>query len=405
MLRARRFVRSRVALTALILGGGALTGLLVGGLGEAQDQQSPPVFAGAPSFADVVEQVNPAVVKVVVAMRATPVAATAPWSDFPFEDFFGGFGLPEGWQAVPAPEPRQGEGSGFIVDPAGYIATNYHVVADASEVIVTLASGERLEATVVGTDALTDLALIRIDSGGNLPAIRFGDSDRARIGEWVLAIGNPFGLGGSVTAGIISARGRAISGRYDDYLQIDAAINTGNSGGPIFNAAGEVIGINTAIFSPTGGNVGIGFAIPSNQARQVLDELRENGSVRRGWLGITMAAEEQAGAADGIVVDSVEADGPAAMAGLMGGDVVTRFDGQAVDSNRTLAGLVGSRDAGDEVEIEILRDGERRELTAELGLLDESRLRASAAPPEPRTERFYFRSPEPGRRQERFYRR
>jgi serine protease Do len=364
---------------AVAIGTLALAGILIAGPDEARGQQGNQAtsFAGPPSFADVVEQVSPAVVTVAVTMQPVAYqtsAGVSPFSGTPFEDFFGGFGVPD--QRV-MPLPRKGEGSGFIIDGDGYIATNNHVVEGATEVTVTLANGEQLEARVVGTDPRTDLALIKVDEGHDLPALALGDSDHARIGDWVLAIGNPFGLGGTATAGIISARGRDIqAGYYDDFLQIDAAINSGNSGGPVFNAAGEVIGINTAIYSPTGGSVGIGFAIPSNQARNVLAELREDGQVNRGWLGISMVPDE-ADQSDGVVVDGVLVNGPADAAGLRRGDVITRFNGQDVSSTRTLARLVGALDAGDKVEIEIMRDGDRQSLTARLEELDEARLQAA----------------------------
>jgi serine protease Do len=374
---------------ALILCGAGALGLFVAGLGAAQDRQNQS-FAGPPSFADVVEQVNPAVVTVAVTMDAVAwqtATGSAPFAGTPFEDFFGNFGFSDPRQMPQMPQPRQGEGSGFIIDPAGYIATNNHVVEGATAVTVTLSTGEELPATVVGTDPRTDLALIKIENGRNLPALRFGDSNRARIGDWVLAIGNPFGLGGTATAGIISARSRDIhSGPYDDYLQIDAAINSGNSGGPVFNAAGEVIGINTAIFSPTGGSVGIGFAIPSNLAHNVLDELREDGAVSRGWLGVGIEAVEK-GASGGARITSVQPNGPAEAAGLVSGDIVTRFNGEAIDSPKALSWLVGSLDAGDRVAIEVLRDGDRRELKAELGTLDEAQLQAAVpAAPGPRMQ-------------------
>ena len=379
-MRSVSVARSRAGWAALAFGAGALAVYLLGGLGAAQGQSGPaaPQFADRPTFADVFEQVNPAVVTVSVTMQSvgwTGPAQISPWAGTPFEEYLGR--LP--YQGFVMPQPVQGVGSGFVIDPDGYIATNYHVVEDASAVTVTLASGEELEARVVGTDPRTDLALIKVESGRDLPVVRFGDSERTRVGEWVLAIGNPFGLGGTATAGIVSARGRDIhAAAYDDFLQIDAAINSGNSGGPVFNAAGEVIGINTAIFSPSGGSVGIGFAIPSAQAEDVLMDLRENGVVSRGWLGIAMLPDEQAGDVDGVVVQAVTAGGPAESAGLMQGDVVTRFAGQAVDSTRTLARLVGTRNAGDEVAIQVQRDGEVRELAVELGQLDEAALQAAA---------------------------
>ena len=378
MLRIGRIVHSRSGWMALVLCGGATLGLLVAGLGAAQDRQEQS-FAGPPTFADVFEQVNPAVVTVAVTMEAVAWqtgSGSSPFAGTPFEDFFGNFGQSDPRQM---PQPRRGEGSGFIIDPAGYIATNYHVVDGASQLTVTLASGEELPATVVGTDPRTDLALIKVETGRNLPALRFGDSDRARIGDWVLAIGNPFGLGGTATAGIVSARSRDIqSGPYDDFLQIDAAINSGNSGGPVFNAAGDVIGINTAIFSPSGGSVGIGFAIPSNLAQDVLEDLRENGEVSRGWLGVGIEAVDQS-ESGGARITTIQPGGPAEAAGIMAGDIVMQFNGQAVDSPKTLSRLVGSLDAGADVAVEVLRDGSRRELKAELGKLDDAELQAAAA--------------------------
>jgi serine protease Do len=372
--------RSRAIWAALIVGVGALTGCFIGDSGEAQGQQSAaaPQFADRPSFADVFEQVNPAVVTVSVTMQSVAWQGSGggnPWAGTPFEDFFSR--LPN--QGFQMPQPRQGVGSGFIIDPNGYIATNNHVVTDASALTVTLASGEELEATVVGTDPRTDLALIKVESDEPLPALRFGDSDATRVGDWVLAIGNPFGLGGTATAGIVSARGRDIgAGLYDDFLQIDAAINSGNSGGPVFNASGEVIGVNTAIVSPSGGSVGIGFAIPSAQAENVLMDLRDNGTVSRTWLGVAMQQIPVAGDVEGVVVEEVMVGGPAAAAGLMAGDIVTSLDGEAVDSPRTLAHLVGTHDVGEQVAIEVQRNGEARELTVTLGETNDATLQASS---------------------------
>jgi serine protease Do len=367
-------------MAALLLSAAALTGLLVTGHGEAQDQ-APAAFAAPPTFADVVEQVSPAVVTVAVVKEAMAYRTSSsgnPSPGQPFDDFFRPFEGPG--NLVPVPQPTQGVGSGFVISPDGYIATNNHVVEGASGLKVILASGEELAAEVVGRDSRSDLALIKVEHDEPLPALRFGDSDRTRVGDWVLAIGNPFGLGGSATAGIVSARGRNINadyaGLYDDFLQIDAAINSGNSGGPVFNPAGEVIGINTAIFSPTGGNVGIGFAIPANQAEAVLTEIREQGGVSRGWLGISMLPLEEDDKR--VVVESVETGGPAAAAGIEPGDVITHFNGTAVNSSRALAMQVGELDRGDEVEIDVLRDGEPASLTARLGMRDEASLRAAA---------------------------
>jgi serine protease Do len=407
----RSSTTKRTALVAVAVGG-ALIGLLVAGLGAAQDGQStaPVSFAGPPSFADVIEQVSPAVVNIAVTkqpIRLSSGQGGTPFAGAPFEEFFEqfGFGGPQG--RMPAPAPQRGEGSGFIIDADGYIATNNHVVDGASEVVVRLKSGEELAARVVGTDERTDLALLKVEDRRNLPVLNLGDSDQSRVGDWVLAIGNPFGLGGSATAGIISARGRDIqSGPYDDFLQIDAPINAGNSGGPVFNARGEVIGINTAIFSPNGGNIGIGFAIPSNQARSILNELREGGIVSRGWLGVEIQSVERAtggnslpngpiAAPVGARIARVVANGPAESAGLQSGDIITRFDGQTIDTARSLSRLVGNLDAGSEVSVEYQRDGQLRETTTVLGALDESEMRAFVEPIEPA---------DPGQRGYQYYR-
>jgi serine protease Do len=272
------------------------------------------------------------------------------------------------------PERRaEGQGSGFIVDASGYVVTNNHVVDGAERILVTLQDGRQLDATLIGTDPKTDLALIKVDESG-LPHVEFGDSSTARVGDWVVAIGNPFGLGGTATAGIISARGRDIqSGPYDDYLQIDAPINQGNSGGPVFNARGDVIGVNTAIYSPTGGNVGIGFAIPANQAQKVIAELREDGVVERGWLGVQIQDMDEA-LAESLGLDGTEGalvaevlDGPAQRGGIQAGDVITRFDGQAIDSARALSTTVADADPSKTVNVTVWRNGENRELSVQLG--------------------------------------
>lgn len=378
-----------LALIAAVIAAGSL---LAAGHSHAQDRS--PVSASQPaSFADVVERVSGAVVNIAVSKTATTmptsgVPGRSPRGSSPFDEFFGRyFDVPDG-RGFPMVPKQQGEGSGFIVDTEGFIATNYHVVDGAEEIVVTLPSGEKLDAHLVGQDSRTDLALIKVDAPSALAALEFGDSDSARVGDWVLAIGNPFGLGGTATAGIISARGRDIqSGPYDDYLQIDAPINSGNSGGPVFNTAGQVIGINTAIFSPNGGNIGIGFAIPSNQARDVIAELKEHGSLRRGWLGVEIQTIDEAlvsalslDESAGVLVTQVVPDGPADRAGLAAGDVVTRFESERVDSARTLGRLVGSRRAGDRVELRFLRDGSAHELRVELGEFDEPERVASYRP-------------------------
>ncbi|HJR70092.1 MAG TPA: DegQ family serine endoprotease [Gammaproteobacteria bacterium] len=350
------------------------------------------------SFADVIEDVSPAVVNITVSKveTASPTVFQFPPGQFPpemrgrespFDDFFRFFGGENGR----VPQRRsEGQGSGFIVDASGYIVTNNHVAGDAEEITVTLHDGRKFDATLVGRDARTDLALIKIDAGG-LPSVAFGDSDTARVGDWVVAIGNPFGLGGTATAGIISARGRdvgLVDNDANDYLQLDAPINFGNSGGPVFNTAGQVVGVNTAIFSPNGGNVGIGFAIPANQVKEIVAELRENGSIERGWLGVQIQNIDE-DLADSLGLDStrgalvteVVADSPAARGGVQAGDVVTRFNGQEVDSTRTLSRSVASAPPNQPARLTVWRDNRSRELTVELGELQESEAIASSVAP------------------------
>ena len=258
-----------------------------------------------------------------------------------------------------------GQGSGFIIDRAGYVVTNNHVVGEADTVKVELADGRELPAKVVGTDPKTDIALLKIDAGGDLPTVKFGDSDHLRVGEWVLAMGNPFGLGGTATSGIVSARGRQIgAGPYDDFIQTDASINPGNSGGPLFNTDGEVVGVNTAIFSPSGGNIGIGFAVPSALVQGVVAQLQQNGRVERGWLGVSMqkldaelAAALSIKDAKGTLIGGVERDGPAAKAGLQPGDVVTAVGERPVTQPRDLAEAVAAVKPGGSVTLHLLRDG------------------------------------------------
>lgn len=350
---------------------------------ERLTAQQAPALEGAPrSFADIVEEVRPAVVNIMVTkVQEQPSFGQLP-GNTPFDEFFDRFFGPGQRPDMPRQRQRrqQGVGSGFIIDSEGYIVTNYHVVSNAEEITATLDSGEELTAEIVGTDEATDLALLKVSSEESLPFLRFGDSDEARVGDWVLAIGNPFALGGTATAGIISARGRNItSGPYEDYLQIDAPINTGNSGGPVFNTSGEVIGVNTAILSPSGGNVGIGFAIPANQAASVITQLRESGNVTRGWLGVQIQSLDEDLAAsygvepdEGVLIAEVFDDGPAAEAGLQSGDLITSFAGQSVDSARALSRVVAEHQPGERVEVAVLRRGEAREVEVELGTRSEA---------------------------------
>ncbi len=338
------------------------------------------VAPGQASFADVIEDVSPAVVNITV----SKVDAAAPTvfqfsqpprgQQLPFDDFFERFFDGPGGER---PQRRsEGQGSGFIVDASGYVVTNNHVAGDADEITVILQDGRKFDGALVGRDPRTDLALVKIDASG-LPFVAFGDSDSARVGDWVVAIGNPFGLGGTATAGIISARGRDIrlsSDDYGDYLQLDAPINFGNSGGPVFNTAGQVVGVNTAIFSPNGGNIGIGFAIPANQAKEIIADLKENGTVERGWLGVQIQSLDEDLAdslglsnARGALVAEVVGDSPAAKGGVQAGDVITRFDGTEVESSRTLSRMVASAEPNRSATVTVWRDGRTRELNVELG--------------------------------------
>jgi serine protease Do len=381
-------------LAAIVFGATALWGVGPApstGASPSVDQVVAGKPAGAPaSFAEIVEAVQPAVVNIAVAggsPRGTPGGETPPGVPFDnFEDFLekffdrdfsGRFGAPD----VPM-EPRserrpqfRGMGSGFIVAPEGYVVTNQHVVKNASEITVTLHDGKKLAAELVGIDEKTDLALLKMDSKESLPYARFGDSEATRVGDWVVAIGNPFGLGGSATAGIVSARGRDIqSGPFDDFFQIDAPINQGNSGGPLFNLSGEVIGINTAIYSPNGGNVGIGFAIPSNLAEGVIHQLRASGRVERGFVGVTIQPVDEEIAeslglesATGALVASVVPGGPAARAGIEAGDVIVAVDGEDIAQVKELTRRIAAMAPDASAEIVVLRNGERKELDVRIG--------------------------------------
>jgi serine protease Do len=270
---------------------------------------------------------------------------------------------------------RHALGSGFIVDPAGYIVTNNHVVDGATKIMVTLDDGSIFPAKVIGRDAKTDVALLKIDAGKQLPAVGFGQSAQARVGDWVIAVGNPFGLGGSVTAGIISAHGRNLdAGPYDNFLQIDAPINPGNSGGPLFDQSGHVIGIDTAIYSPNGGSVGIGFAIPSNLAKNVEKQLREHGKVDRGWLGVQIqqitpeiASSIGLKSDHGAIVADVTANSPAAKAGVKQGDVIVKYNGHDIDKLHDLPVLVADTPINSKVDVTVWRDGKEQDLHANVG--------------------------------------
>ena len=344
---------------------------------------------GAPaSFADLAERLSPAVVNV----SSTPKQAEhedGPQLEIPqfpegspFQDFFDEFLERHGGRGAPEESlPAASLGSGFVIDAEkGYIITNNHVVKDAEEVRVTFHDDSTMEAEVIGTDEKTDIAVLKVDTKKKLTAVDFGNSDKMRVGDWVFAIGNPFGLGGTVTAGIVSAQQRDINaGPYDDFIQTDASINRGNSGGPMFNLEGNVIGINTAIFSPSGGSVGIGFAIPSNLAKPVIKQLIEYGRTRRGWLGVkiqtvTDEIAESLGLdkAHGALVASVTKDGPAEDAKLKVGDVITEFDGKDVHEMRELPRIVAETPINETVTLKYWRDGKESKAKVKVGELEKA---------------------------------
>ena len=328
---------------------------------------------GAPeTFADLADQVSPSVVNITtsttVAGRAGPQGIVPEGS--PFEDFFREF---QDRQGPSQPRRSSALGSGFVISEDGYIVTNNHVIESADEITIEFFSGEELPAEVVGTDPNTDIALLKVESDEPLPFVPFGDSDTARVGDWVMAMGNPLGQGFSVSAGIVSARNRELSGTYDDYIQTDAAINRGNSGGPLFNMAGEVIGVNTAILSPNGGSIGIGFSMASNVVTRVVDQLQEYGETRRGWLGVRIqdVTDDVAEALDlasseGALVSDVP-EGPAAEAGMEAGDVIVSFDGKKVTDTRQLVRIVGNTTVGKTVRVVVNREGETQTLRVTLG--------------------------------------
>src|SRR5205823_137799 len=402
--KSRILSAHRLVLLAGIAGLG--TTLLIGGAGFLPQPTNSDLSAVAYAqgverpvgFANIVEKVKPAVisVRVKVSGGATMMGFEG---DSPLppnvERFFSRFGLPEGLSPEqPRTSPRErlvtGQGSGFFISADGYAVTNNHVVDKASTVEVIADDGKTYTAKVIGTDPRTDIALIKVEGRGDFPYVQLAEKS-PRIGDWVLAVGNPFGLGGTVTAGIVSARGRDIgAGPYDDFIQIDAHVNKGNSGGPTFDVDGNVIGVNTAIFSPSGGSVGIGFAIPSDTVKTVIAQLEKSGKVTRGWIGVqiqqvTPDIADSLGLknAEGALVAEPQANSPAAKAGIQSGDVITAVDGQPVKNARELAKKISSMPPGTSVKLGVWRKGEEKQLSLTLGELPNTRqARASAEPQE-----------------------
>ncbi|MCV2868237.1 Do family serine endopeptidase [Defluviimonas sp. WL0002] len=327
--------------------------------------------AAPESFADLADKVSPSVVNITTSMVVAAPTDGNPIvpEGSPFEDFFKDFGAP----GPNGPRRSNALGSGFVISEDGYIVTNNHVIDGADEIEVEFFTGKRLDAKLVGTDPKTDIALLKVESDAPLPFVSFGDSNLMRVGDWVMAMGNPLGQGFSVSAGIVSARNRELSGTYDDFIQTDAAINRGNSGGPLFNMEGEVIGVNTAILSPNGGSIGIGFSMASNVVSRVIDQLREFGETRRGWLGVriqdvTPDVAEAMGLSEakGALVSDVP-DGPAKDAGMLPGDLITSFDGADVSDTRDLVRRVAEADVGKAVRVVVMREGKSQTLLVTLG--------------------------------------
>ncbi|HSI40673.1 MAG TPA: Do family serine endopeptidase [Xanthobacteraceae bacterium] len=369
-----------------------LAGALAFGLAPAALQAAS--SKGPDTVADTAARVTDAVVNIstsqtVAASRSVPTPQLPPGS--PFEEFFEEFFKKRQQQGDDdsggRPRRVSSLGSGFVVDPSGLIVTNNHVIADADEIYANFNDGSKLKAEVVGRDTKVDLALLRVKPDKPLVSVKFGDSDVLRVGDWVMAIGNPFGLGGTLTVGVISARNRDInSGPYDNFLQTDAAINRGNSGGPLFDMDGDVIGINTAIISPSGGSIGIGFAVPSNTAIAVVNQLKEFGETRRGWIGVRIQAVTDdiaeslsLGRPRGALVGGLTDGGPAAAGGLKAGDVIVKFDGKDVKDMRSLPIIVADTAVDKEVDVVVVRKGKEEILKLKVGRLEETEKQEVAA--------------------------
>ena len=388
----RRWIGASALAILVGLGGGSAFLVASAPVATAQVQPvaqiSVPAVANPLSFADLVEAVKPAVVSIVVEGEADQQMSQFNFQfpdlpdDSPFKDFFEEFGRQFGQhgdrEGRPPVRKYMAAGSGFVISADGYIVTNNHVVDKADKVTVTFDNGDEVSGKVIGTDPRTDLAVVKVDGETDLPFVNFAEDD-VRVGDWVVAVGNPFGLGGTVTAGIVSARGRDIAGSaYGDFLQIDAAVNTGNSGGPAFNLGGEVVGVNTAIFSPNGGNVGIAFAIPANVVKQVAGQLIEKGSVTRGFLGVgiqdvtrDIADSVGLGSPRGALVTVPSEGGPALQAGIKSGDVITAVDGELIDNALDLSRTIAGKGPGTEVELTVWRNGKEEKVAVVLGTLEE----------------------------------
>ena len=377
---------------------GAGLAMVVVAVALALSSPGPAQAVGPESVADVAAPLLDAVVNIsttqtVTGSRGIPVPRLPEGS--PFEDFFDEFfDRQPGDNNNNRPRRVQSLGSGFVIDPSGILITNNHVIEGADEITANFNDGTKLTAEVIGRDEKTDIAVIQVKPEAPLKALKFGSAETLRVGDWVMAIGNPFGLGGTVTVGIVSARNRDInSGPYDNYIQTDASINRGNSGGPLFNLEGEVIGINTAIISPTGGSIGIGFAIPAETAVNVIDQLREFGETRRGWLGVRiqevtdeiaegLALDEARGA----LVAGVTEEGPAEAAGIQPGDVIVEFDGQPVEAMAALPRMVADEPIGKEVNVGVVRKGERQDIKVKLGRLEDAERELAALEQEPEVD-------------------
>jgi len=388
--KVSKLLSSKSVVAILSLSMATVPGTLLAQTAAAPNAEQAIAPAGPASVSSLAERLLDAVVNISTTQKAqqrgqgrVPMPRLPQGS--PFEEYFGEF-FGDSNRQPRVPSPGSSLGSGFIIDAEeGIVVTNNHVIADSDEIVVNFADGSKRNAELIGVDTKTDLAVLKVDpTGKELAQVPFGDSAEMKIGDWVMAIGNPFGFGGSVSIGIVSAQNRQIgSGPYDDYIQTDAAINRGNSGGPLFNMKGEVIGINTAIISPSGGSIGIGFAIPSKLAMHVVRQLREFGETRRGWLGVriqpvTDEIAESLGLdkAAGALISGIEKGGPAEGGELKAGDIIITFNGEEIADVRELSRVVADSPVGEEVDVEVLRDGERQNVKIKLGRLEESEAKA-----------------------------